>query len=248
MLWIRIALLTLQKKLILASNRHRIKETEIQTCLLKKRNPPNAGFTLTELLIVMTLMAFLLAFSAPWVTSVRSEIAMQKTIRQIKSDFISTLTYALAGKSFGLSLNHQGFQNQKLPPSAYLLSFSLHEDNSSYSYLELSSLEDINESLSPIFKIDHLYPTSEVFLKEISLFDAKKQTEIPVNSAYIFVLPPFGKVFLINGDDDLNQLQWDEISEKKSDYERITLTFQYKDKALDSQSISLTTNKLIDIF
>ena len=87
-----------------------------------------AGFTLVELIIVMAIMSFLLALSAPMVEAARSDIAMNRTLRFVKTDMITAMGYALAGKSVAAQVSGD-LKDRSQIPKTYALYFQTSDDD-----------------------------------------------------------------------------------------------------------------------
>lgn len=223
----RIALLTLKDQI-----------KTFKTCFTSR-----AGFTLVELLIVMALIAFLLALSVPFVQSLRPEIALQNTLREVKSEVVSTLTYALAGKSFA-TVTGEDTLDPALP-AAYGLHFSMDPEVDYFEYLEFSSDDYASEKpMDVIFQHAIEYPSSAVSLEGITLVDEKNQTT-PLQEVYLMVAPPFGKVLFLDQEGLLVSNVFEVTDSQKQD---LQLTFRYKDYDQDLRTFSVTTDKRINIF
>ncbi len=215
-----------------------------------KRYIDNKGFTFIEMLIVLALMAMLIALSAPFIASLRSDIAMQNTLRQVKTDLVSTMSYSMAGKSFA-SLSANDLMNPKLIPAAYALYFTKDDDygdQTPYQYLELTAEEEgLNKSMKNSYKNPHDYASPSVYLKKIVL--KGESNEKTVNSAYIIIMPPFGKILFVQEDENLLlHLVEDDLYQNQSDFDKIELYFQYKDDDATESVISFDKGKVINIY
>lgn len=209
-----------------------------------------AGFTLVEMLIVLALMAMLIVLAAPFVTSLRSDIAMQRTLKQVKTDMVSALSYALAGKSFA-SLSADELMNPDLIPAAYSLYFETdtdYGDQTPYRYLELTADRDgLNSTMALSYDQPNEYESPSVYLKEISL---KKlgTTVTTTDSAHVIVLPPFGRLLFVNDDEGLLlNIQEEDLYQNQHDFDEIELQFQYKDDEASLTTLSLDSGKVINI-
>lgn len=208
-----------------------------------------AGFTLIEMLVVMALMAMLIVLSAPFVASLRSDISMQSTLRQVKVDLVSTISYSLAGKSFA-ALSADDLMNHKLIPAAYSLYFATdtdYGDQAPYKYLELIADEEgLEKSMSLSYEYDHEYRSPSVYLKGITLKNTEGTTT--TDSAYIIILPPFGKILFVNDDENLLlNLTENDLYQNQHDFDEIQLSFQYKDDESSETIMTLNKSKVINI-
>ena len=209
-----------------------------------------------ELLIVMTLIAFVLAMAAPFATSIRSDIAMRKTIRQVKTDLITNIGYSLAGKSIA-ALTEGNLMNPDLIPSHYALYFKRDDDfvdTTPYRYVELRS--EIESSASQrakvIYQIEKEMPSPTVYISDIRLKTSGADSDNSIKSAYIFFVPPFGKIFFVSGYDSLvenNTASFDPVTvfEESKNIQKIEIDFQYKDDEDSVMTLSFGTDKIINI-
>ena len=209
------------------------------------------GFTLIEMLIVLALMAMLLTLSAPFVTSLRSDIAMKRVLRSVKLDMVSTISYSLAGKSFS-ALDADDLTDPALIPSAYALYFEKdfdYGDTNFYEYLEFVSEEDgTNKPMTVSYKNPHEYPAPSVYLHSIVFRESVTGNEVDADAGYIIVLPPFGKLLFVRDDESfLKSLTEDDLYINQHDFDEIILGFQYKDKPQTKVSLSLNRNKVINV-
>lgn len=207
-----------------------------------------------ELLVVMVIMFILLALSAPFVTSLQSDIAIRKTVRQVKTDLITNIGYSLAGKSI-TALSADDLTNPELLPSHYALYFKTYDEYgnySPYSYIEMRVGESngSDKIAKKLYQIEKEIPSSVVSLKEIRIDGVSSKT---VDSAYIVFTPPFGKVYLVSGsahesfaegESDLNLTDAFEESQNNT---KIELDFQYKDDEHTLATITFSTDKIINI-
>lgn len=203
------------------------------------------------MLVVMALMAMLIVMSAPFVASLRSDISMQSTLRQIKVDLVSTISYSLAGKSFA-ALSADDLMNPKLIPAAYSLYFATdtdYGDQTPYKYLELTADEEgLEKSMSLSYEYDHEYRSPSVFLKGISLKNSETGSITTTDSAYIIILPPFGKLLFVNDDENLLlHLNEKDLYQNQRDFDEIELHFQYKDDESSETIMTLNKSKVINI-
>jgi len=211
----------------------------------------NAGFTIIELIIVMAIMSLLLAMSAPFVSAARSDIAMNRMVRVLRTDIVTNLGYSLAGKSIA-ALSSDALLDVEQIPSHYGLYFRREDDYGGgvpYSYLEFRPQEDKGK-LRVNYQIDKEWPSSEVYLKEIRLKKGDGSEGKQVHSALILFAAPFGKITLASGMDPLADGDTFNLSEalvNESDYKKVEFVFQYKDDELSDIVLSFGTDKFINI-
>jgi prepilin-type N-terminal cleavage/methylation domain-containing protein len=220
------------------------------------RNNPNhpnkKGFTFVELLIVMAIMAGLLALSAPMVTALRSQVVLNQTIRHAKTDLITTLGYSLAGKSIAALSTPGQAENPDLIPSLYALAFQTDPeagDPTPYRYLEYTTSMDSSntQSSKTIYEIDKDLPSTNVFLKTIRLKKNAEDDGHTVSSLHVFFIPPFGKIAFAG--DLVETTSFDPVATLAAGQADTVaeLTFQYKDDPDQSITLSLGTDKTIQI-
>ncbi len=210
-----------------------------------------SGFTLIEIFVVIGISAMLIALSAPFVTSLQSDISMQQTLRQVKVDLVSTLNYSLAGKSFA-ALSAKQLMNPELIPEAYALYFQVDPSygaQTPYDYLEFTANSDSEQkSLKSSYQKQNDYPNSSVYLKSITLLNSRKQSHLDLKNAFIFILPPFGKVIFLNENlESLAHLNSEKLEKNMDEYDQIKLTFQYKDDSKNAITLSFDKNKILNI-
>lgn len=209
-----------------------------------------------ELLVVMGLMMILLAIAAPFASSIRSDISMKKTVRQIKTDIITNIGYSLAGKSIA-ALSARDLTNPDLIPSHYALYFKSDDDygdQAPYRYIEMTT-EIIDSSIQKtnvLYQIEKEIASPVVYLKDIRLKTSESDTGTSVSSAYIIFTPPFGKIVFMNGYDSLlvdDHETFNPITTFKDadNYKIIELDFQYKDDENSITTLSFSTDKIINI-
>lgn len=211
----------------------------------------NKGFTLIEILIVVGIMAMLMALSAPFVSSLRADTSIQQTLRQVKVDLVSTLSYSLAGKSFA-AISADDLMNPDFIPEAYALYFQVQDKDGyqpPYHYLEFTSSTSLEEkALKSSYQKENEYPNSTVFLKEIYLLNSTDQTTVKAEAAYIFILPPFGRVVFVNENlDTLDNFSQEKIQESIQSYDQIQMTFQYKDDEKNVSKLTFDKSKILNI-
>lgn len=218
--------------------------------------PHSKGFTMVELLIVAALMMFLMALAAPFASSIRSDIAMRKVTKHTKSEILSTLAYALSSKSFA-ALTQDDLTNPELIPSHYALYFKSDDgygDQSPYYYIELrSEIVDAEIQLAEsIYSIEKEIASPAVYLKEIRVKENDEDAGTPVDSAFIFFTPPFGKVNFITGHDEIIgdvSATINTISAFKESIGNkiIELDFQYKDEEQTLTTLRFGADKILNI-
>jgi type II secretory pathway pseudopilin PulG len=214
------------------------------------------GFTMVELLVVAALMMFLMAMAAPFASSIRSDIAMRKVTKHTKSEILSTLAYALSSKSFA-ALSENDLTNPDLIPSHYALYFKTDEDygdQSPYYYIELRAevVDAQNQLAKNIYSIEKEIASPAVYLKEIRIKESDEDEGTPVSSAIVFFTPPFGKVDIVTGHDDIingGSADINTISAFKEsiDNKIIELDFQYKDEEQTLTTLRFGADKILNI-
>lgn len=226
--------------------------------LSMNRSPKNkglssakAGFTLIEMLIVLALMAMLIVLSAPFVTSLRSDISMQRTLKQVKTDMVSALSYALAGKSFA-SLSADELINPDLIPAAYALYFETdtdYGDQTPYRYLELTAVDEgLNSTMELSYDYANEYESPAVYLKGITLTNSETGASKATDSAYIIVIPPFGRLLFVDDDESyLQHVSETDFYQNQQDFDGIQLHLQYKDDEDSLTALTLNKAKVINI-
>ncbi len=220
----------------------------------EKKNQPS-GFTFVELIIVSALMMVLLGLSVPFVTSLRSELSMSGTLRQVKTDVVTTMGYALAGKSIA-ALTSGDLNNPELIPSHYALFFQADDDYGNptpYSYVECTT-EILNRNqynTKSIYSIEKDMPSETVILKDIRLKMNESDSGQSVDSAFIFFSSPFAKVNLFNGHKSLvsdSNYTFNSIETfKNTDFNYIDLVFQFKDDKDTRTIMTFGVDKVINI-
>lgn len=213
---------------------------------------------MVELLVVMTLMAFVLGMAAPFATSIRSDIAMRKTIRQVKTDLLTNIGYSLAGKSI-TALTAGDLMNPDLIPSHYALYFKADDDfgdPAPYKYVEMrSEIESSTvQKAKVIYQIDKEMPSPTIYISDIRLKTSESESGSSVDSAYIFFIPPFGKVVFINGNHDSlvenSSSSFDPLSsfQEYADIKGIELDFKYKDDDDSVMTLCFGSDKIINVY
>lgn len=209
-----------------------------------------------ELLVVMTLMALILTMAAPFASSIRSDIAMRKTIRQIKTDLVTNIGYSLAGKSIA-ALTEGDLMNPNLIPSHYALYFKKDDDFGNptpYRYVEVRSeiQSSTTQQAKVLYQIEKEIPSPAIYISDIRLKTSESGSGNSVDSAYIFFTPPFGKIVFLNGYDSLvenNSSSFDPISafKESASIKGIELDFKYKDDEDSVMTLSFGADKIINI-
>jgi len=214
--------------------------------------PNKEGFTLVELIIVMAIMSFLLALSAPMVEAARSDISMNRTLRYVKTDLITGMGYALAGKSIG-ALSANDLKNPAQIPETYALYFQKSADDFAgpkYSYVELVPDGDSGK-VRVNYQVEKEWPSSAVALTAIRLTDGDTDPGRPVDQALIFFTSPFGKISFIADPGQLfvpgGTMNLAEAFKNESDTKQIELDFQFRDNELSKSTLTLNTDKTISI-
>ena len=215
----------------------------------------NRGFTFVEILIVSALIMVLLGLSAPLVTSLRSVIAIKGTVNQLKTDIITTMGNALAGKSVGALASHN-LEDISMIPSHYALVFQADHDYgnvSPYFYneytTEIMNNDQYETKLS--YSISKDMPSESVFLTDIRLKNNESDIGQSVDDAFIFFSAPFAKVNLISGHNNIISELGSSFNSandfKDSDFKYIDLVFQFKDDENSRTILTFGVNKVINI-
>lgn len=211
-----------------------------------------AGFTLVELIIVMAIMSFLLALSAPMVEAARSDISMNRTLRFVKTDLITGMGYALAGKSIG-AFSANDLSDIHQIPETYALYFQKSSDSTDpkYYYVELVPVEGKSGEVSVNYQVEKEWPSSAVALTDIRLTDGGTDPGRSVEQALIFFTSPFGKINFIADPGQLfvpgGTMNLAEAFKNESDTKQIELDFQFQDNELSESTLTLNTDKTISI-
>ncbi len=210
--------------------------------------PLQKGFTLIELLVVIGLMAIVLGLSVPFVTSLRSDVSLRKTLKQVETDVVSTLNYSLAGKSFA-AISSGDLVESELIPAAYLLHFQVSEEGDQYPYIYFELADNGGGQENPMtitYQKNKDFPGSSVFLKQIELISRVDQVSESVQSASILIQPPFGRVSFIElGTENLGTFT-EQILYDDQKYDEIRLSFQYKDDEKNLSHFKFNTSKLLN--
>lgn len=216
------------------------------------RQEKNAGFTLVELIIVLAIMSFLIALSAPMVEAARSDISMNRTLRYVKTDLITGMGYALAGKSIG-ALSSGDLTDTKQIPETYALYFQTSPDDFAgveYEYWELVPVGDKGE-VKRNYWVSKEWPSSAVALRKIRLLNDDGSLAATPQEALIFFTSPFGRINIISDPGQLlsegGTLDLDEAFNSESHVKKIELEFQFRDNEIGRSTLSLSTDKTINI-
>jgi len=206
---------------------------------LKKTN----GFTFVELLIVATIALFLLTLSVPFVTSVRADVSLARTTKQIKTDLLATLAYGASGKSFA-ALSENDLLNPGFIPSHYAMQFTVAPSSlepTSYYYMELRTDSNLSES-KQLYKVEKELDVPGTFLKSIRLKATPEEEGKFIESVWVVFVPPFGKVLFAPGEtlEDLESI------EQESIYSQMELVFGYKDRPQETV-LRFDTSKTLSV-
>ncbi|MBU1682788.1 hypothetical protein KJ742_02485 [Patescibacteria group bacterium] len=209
-----------------------------------------------ELLIVAGLMMFLMVMAAPFTTSIRSDISMRRTLHQIKTDLVTNMGYALAGKSIA-ALSAGDLMNPDFIPSHYALHFKTDSDFGDpepYYYMEMTTevIDSDTQDAKTLYQTEKEMPSPVVYLKDIRLKTDESDPGTSVNSAFMFFTPPFGKITFVSGYDSLltdENYSFNPIDAFEDAYEDqiIELDFQFKDDETSVTTLSFGTDKVINI-
>jgi len=212
------------------------------------------GFTFIELIIVSTLAMVLLGLSAPFVTALRSELAMKESLSQVKTDIITTMGYALAGKSIG-ALASGDLEDISLIPSHYALYFQTDNDYGDirpYYYTEFAT--DINKNqydTKLTYSVAKDMPSETVFLRDIRLKKNEADAGQSVDAAFIFFSAPFAKVNLLSSHKNLilsPDYSFDSLNDfMDSDFNYMDLVFQFKDDEKSQVILTFGVDKVLNI-
>ena len=213
------------------------------------------GFTFVELIIVCAIGMVLLGLSAPFITALRSDLSMKESLSQVKTDIVTTMGYALAGKSVG-ALASGDLEDVSLIPSHYAIYFQTdgdYGDISPYYYTEFSTdiinKDEYNTKLT--YSIPKDMPSETVYLKDIRLKKEVSDAGQSVASAFIFFSAPFAKVHLLSAQKNLGLnpgYSFNSVEEfKNSDFKYIDLVFQFKDDEKSQTILTFGVDKVINI-
>ena len=212
------------------------------------------GFTFVELIVVSAIAMVLMGLSAPFITALRSDISMKESLNQVKTDIVTTMGYALAGKSIG-ALASGNLADVSLIPSHYALFFQKDDDYgdvSPYYYTEYTTDINLNQRNTKLtYKVAKDMPSSTVFLKDIRLRKNETETGQSVNAAFIFFSAPLAKVNLLSGQKNIilnSGYSFDSMNDfKNSDFKYVDLVFQFKDDEKSQTILTFGVDKVINI-
>lgn len=208
-----------------------------------------------ELIIVCAIAMILLGLSAPFVSALRGELEMKETLSKVKTDIITTMGYALAGKSIG-AMASGNLADASLIPSHYALLFNTDSDYgnvSPYFYTEFTTkiINKDENSTKLTYSIAKEMPSATIFIKDILLRKTETDAGQSVEAAFIFFSAPFAKVNLISSKKivDLDQgYSFDSLSAfKASEYKYVDLGFQFKDDEKSQTVLTFGLDKVINI-
>jgi four helix bundle protein len=242
---------------------HRNNPEYIETPNPNNRNNPNhrnnlksvAGFTFVELIVVMSLMAALLALSAPMINSLRSEVAMRQTVHQAKTEIITGVGYAMAGKSIA-ALSDGNLKNADLIPSHYGLAFTAGMNaagETPYRYVEFAVLKNSFSSrlATEIYSIEKEWPSYSIFLKEIRLKNDPSEEGISVPRLLVLFTPPFSTIAFVQNNEtpEGTLMSFDPAAalDAAKNYKLAELTFKHKDNANSLSTLRISTDKNLEI-
>lgn len=209
------------------------------------------AFTFVELLIVSIIAMFLLALSVPMISSLRSTIEIKKTIVQVKTDLLMGMAYSLAGKSMA-ALSKDNLKDTSLIPSFYALYFIKADDygeENPYYYKELGTKVSGNIIVTKdLYSIKKELPSPVVYLSSIKIKKDIKDEGREVNDVLIMFSPPLGKIiFLANSSGLVQNTDYLAAFASSKDNRILELSFKYKDEDLNTETISISTSKVIEI-
>lgn len=193
------------------------------------------GFTLVELLVTLAIAALLISLSVPFVVSLQRDVALQKTLKQTKFEMISTLNYALAGKSF----SSLAAENSTIP-AAYGLYFQKGEYGFQPDLLYLE-LEKEKGEYSILYQHSKPLPSPSVTINQIQLKKSDKASEKTVEGVLILIHPPLGTIqFLEMSSLSSKPFPTPPLSSEKE--AQVTFSFSYKHD-LDHQNLTFNSQK-----
>ena len=216
--------------------------------LIKNRK----GFTLIEILIVLTLSAFLFALSAPFSQKVQARMNLERTLKELQTDIQTTLNHTVSGKSIAiLSIDEE--ENSPLP-AYYGLYFEVDKtfgEPKGYVYTEFGSQENKDhsfEQLTTLITQQKALTNDSVFLKEIRI--KNQQNSRAVKNVWLFFLSPFGKTYILEGSEELlnpsnTRVNVETLLKENESNEILEMDFQYKDDPKSLVTLSFGTDKLL---
>lgn len=205
------------------------------------------GFTFIELIVVMTIMSGLLALSAPMLNTLRSQVAMGQTVRQAKTEVLSGIRSALAGKSVA-ALSNDKLEDASLIPGLYGLALTAgigDQGESTYRYIEFAAPEE--GVAAEIYSIGKEWPSPSVYLKEIHL---KKDPSDPGRSAQqllILFAPPFATMSFSENLTAPTSIDPKTMADAAKDFPFAELTFGHKDDSSRLSTLLIGTDKTLMI-
>jgi len=188
------------------------------------------------------------------VEAARSDISMNRTLRYVKTDLITGMGYALAGKSIG-ALSSGNLRDRSQIPESYALYFQTSSDDfagEDYEYLELVplALDDDSGVVSVNYSVKKEWPSPAVALREIRLLNDDGSVAATPKEALIFFTSPFGRINIISDPGallDNGTLNLAEAFNAESHVKKIELEFQFRDNEIGRSTLSLSTDKTINI-
>ena len=209
------------------------------------------GFTMVELLIVAVLAMVLLALSAPFVSALSAELAMLRTLRQVRTDLVTGLSYAMAGKSIA-ALSQNDLTNPELIPGYYGLHFQRDEDYGDphpYSYVEFSAQvqEQNSQEAKPLYALAKDLPSTAVFLQEIRLRQDAEDEGKALEQILVLFAPPFGKVAFSPSVTPESAFDPMEVFRQSGEGQVLELIFQHKDDEISRTTLRFGADKILQI-
>lgn len=205
---------------------------------------------MVELIIVLAIMSFLIALSAPMVEAARSDISMNRTLRYVKTDMVTALGYALAGKSIAALSSDKLLDTSQIPES-YVLYFQASPDQfagANYQYLELVPDGETGD-VRVNYSLEKEWPSAAVALRDIRLIsdDGSSQS---VSQALIFFTSPFGRINIVSDPGVLltgGTMNLEQAFKAENQYKKIDLDFKFKDNDMNESILELGTDKIINV-
>lgn len=208
---------------------------------------------MVELLIVAAIMSILIAMAVPFTTSLRAELGIKKSMKQIKVDLTTNLGYAMSGKSISALSSGQVNELSKLPShyALQLKSIDTYGDYNPYIYTEYNTQPGYAGNLSSevIYALEKEIPSPVVYIKAIRLKNASGGT-VSTSGVQVITMPPLGQVAFVPSSTWLTEgtsLNLEQLIYNNRQYEAVEIDLQYKDEAHTLTTLVFTKNKVINI-
>jgi|GEM_PF-2666580 len=217
------------------------------TFRLKPSIKTNSGFTFIELIVVMTITAGLLALSAPMLNTLRSQVAMEQTVRQAKTEMLSGIRSALAGKSVA-ALSADKLDDPTLIPSHYGLALVAgigDQGDSTYKYIEFAAPD--GGMPKEIYSIEKEWPSPSAYLKEIRLKKNSSDSGRAVDQLLVLFTSPFAKMLFSESLTNPFSIDPTTLSDAANAFPFAELTFGNKDNDTLLSTLLIGTDKTLTI-